>query len=169
MKFLLLFFIWFTCLPISAWGVGYSCRDVKGTKYFADSPLRLPETCKDKIWQFEQSDFYDNKTSAPDSAPQPKPKNNLFQQMIEEDTLARKIDQFKQRATDAAGKYAQGTELLNSIKRIRHSGFRARKEKGEELIRAAHRSKQNILNDVEVLQLSPKKRVGIEKQLELIH
>ncbi len=170
MKSLLLLLTGVLCLSTSVWGLSYTCRDSKGTKYFADSPLRLPASCEGDIWQFEQQKFLDNATSATETAPALKPKKSLFKQMIKEDSLARKFGQLEQQAADAVRKYEEGAELLNLSKRRWHYGLRApRKEKGLALIRDAQQAKQGILNDLETSQLSTQKQNEIEKQLEPIH
>lgn len=163
MKTLLFFLFGVICLYTSVWGLGYSCRDGKGTKYFADSLQRLPQSCEGEIWQFKQQNFPDIPT-----AKEPldtRSSNNLFEQMIKEDSLGRKFDHLNQLAVDAVEKYEKGAELLNIPKRRWHYGQKARVKNGQKLIQDARQAKQDILINLETLKLSSQQQTEIETQL----
>ncbi len=168
MKFLLLTVSCCLWLTASAWGLSYYCRDSNGTEFFADSPEWLPESCQGEIWQLEQQDPPAASTSAPESTAPAEKEENLLERMIEEDVLAIKVEQLKAQTGAAVEKYDQGSSLLDvSPRRLRY-GRRERTEKGKKLILEAQQAKQEILNELEVLQLAPKNRQEIENQLELI-
>lgn len=168
MRFLPFFFFCALGLTTSAWGLSYSCRDSNGTTYFADSLMRLPETCQGEAWQFEQQYYPEGATSVPETAPPQKNVGNLMERMIAEDDLALKIKQLEAQTRLAAENYAQGTEALNAPRRRWGYGTKARLEKWQKLVLDAQQTKKKILDALDSLQLSPQKRTEIEKQLEPI-
>ncbi|MCF6178724.1 MAG: hypothetical protein L3J63_04970 [Geopsychrobacter sp.] len=166
MKLLLLFLIGILGLVPSAWSLGYTCRDAKGTIHFVDSPLRLPKDCGEKILLFKQQQRSPDDGTT--NVPPIQKDSSLLQQMIKADTQERASVRLQQQATDALAQYNEGAELLNIPKRRWHYGRRARKEKGRKLVSAARQAKKKILNELQTLKLSPQRQTELKNRLEPI-
>lgn len=169
MRPLLLLFILLTGLATFAWGGSYACRDGKGTLYFTDNPLRLPEPCRKNMWQIKQQEY--SADSAPTSAaktPGQHDEERLIDRMIREDALERRARQLRQQAAVSVEKYTQGIELTKKLNRSWHYGVRARQTKGNRLLTEARQEKLQLLTELESLGIPTQQRAEIEKLLDAI-
>lgn len=169
MKSLLLVFILLTAVASSAWSLSYACRDRRGILYFTDSPLRLPESCWEEMWQVEHLWHTDNSTPVKEVKQKPAElEERPIERMIREEGLERRVKQLQQLAAAAVDKYNEGTELTKELNRSWHYGVRARRARGKKLLAEARKAKQQILEELESLGISKQRRAGIERLLGAI-
>jgi len=177
MRSILMVVFLFSFLSTSVLAANYACRDSKGTLYFSDNLLSLPDDCRKNLHQIEQLSISDISTAPPadqeGSIEQPEtPKD----QIESKEVSAPQAAEWQRKAAGSAEKYVQGISDKEEARKRRDFGSRTRfavthqmLDAADKLINEARQEKQDLLDELDSQEIAGPQRAEIEKLLDPIH
>jgi len=177
MRSILLLFFLLSFLSTSAVAANYACRDSKGTLYFSDNLLSLPDDCRKNLHQIEHLGNSDQNASPPAEQEKSIEQSETSKDQIEPKEIgAPQAAEWQRKAAASAEKYAQGISDKEEARKRRDYGSRTRfavthqmLDAADKLINEARQEKQDLLDELDSQEIAGPQRAEIKKLLEAIH